>query len=270
MDFVQALILSIVEGITEFLPISSTGHLVLASEILGIHQTEFVKSFEIFIQLGAILAVVILYFQKYSANFKAWRNIVLAFIPTAIIGLIFYQVVKDILLGNMTVTLLAIFLGGLVLIFIDRVLPHSKQTVKSVDQIKPKEAIIIGLIQSISIIPGISRAASTIIGGLILGLPKSLAVEFSFLLAVPTLLAAAGLDLIKTNFQFSSSEWISLTIGFIGSFISALIVIKWFIKFVSDEQTFQAPLIKYIQNHSFFAFGIYRVILAVVFWMFIL
>lgn len=253
MDFIHALILSAVEGITEFLPISSTGHLILASKILGIPETEFVKSFEIFIQLGAILAVVIVYFKQYSTRIKAWKNIVLAFIPTAIIGLIFYKIVKDVLLGNVLITLIALFLGGIVLLFVDKLIPSKGQKVDSIEQITPKNALLIGLFQSISIIPGVSRAAATIIGGLYLGLSKETAVEFSFLLAVPTMLAATGLDLVKSHFHFSGSEWVVLLVGFLGSFLSALVVIRWFIK--------------YVKGHSFFAFGVYRIILSAIYFL---
>ncbi len=250
MDFLQAIVLSVVEGITEFLPISSTGHLVLASKILSIPQTEFVKSFEIFIQLGAILAVVVLYFKRYIRQFKAWKNIVLAFLPTAFVGFLFYNVIKEILLGNLGVTLLALFLGGIILIFVEKFVPKVGK-VKSVQDISVKSALLIGLFQSASIIPGVSRAAATIIGGLFLGLSREAAVEFSFLLAIPTLLAATGLDLVKAQFSFSSVEWSLLFVGFLGSFITALIVIKWFIK--------------YVQSHSFVVFGVYRVILALIY-----
>lgn len=256
MDYLSAIILSIVEGITEFLPISSTGHLVLASNLLQIPQTDFVKSFEIIIQLGAIMAIVVLYFKTLTTNLKIWKNIVLAFIPTAILGLIFYDFIKTVLLGNIYITLMAIFLGGVILIFIDKLIPNSSKKTSNLEKITLRNALLIGLFQSVSMIPGVSRAAATIIGGLFLGLDKKSAVEFSFLLAIPTMLAATGLDLIKSNFNFTSSEWLILAVGFIGSFITALVVVKWFIQ--------------YIQNHSFFAFGIYRVILSIIFFLFLL
>lgn len=256
MNYFDSLILSIVEGITEFLPISSTGHLVLASNLLGVTQTEFVKSFEIFIQLGAILAVVVLYYKTLTTNFKIWKTILLAFIPTAILGLVFYKIVKTLLLGNVMVTLLALFVGGLVLIFLEKILPKKKASIESINKITPKQAVLIGLSQSVSMIPGVSRAGATIVGGMFLGLDKKVATEFSFLLAIPTMMAATGLDLVKSNFTFSQDEILILAIGFVGSFITALFAVKF--------------LIKYVQNHTFFAFGVYRIILALVFWMFLL
>lgn len=258
MDLLQALTLSLIEGITEFLPISSTGHLVLTAHLLKINQTEFVKSFEIFIQLGAILAVVILYW-KTLINFNVWKNIVLAFIPTAILGLVFYDYIKEVLLGNVLVTLATLFLGGIILIFVDSLFQENdsgKKKIESMEKLTPKVALLIGLAQSVSMIPGVSRAAATIIGGLFLGLSKKTAVEFSFLLAIPTMLAATGLDLVKSSFQFTTVELGLLGVGFLGSFITALVAVKWFIK--------------YVQNHNFVAFGVYRIVLALIFWLFLI
>ncbi|EKD91057.1 MAG: hypothetical protein ACD_30C00049G0025 [uncultured bacterium] len=250
MDYLNAIILSIVEGATEFLPISSTGHLVLASKVLNIPQTNFIKSFEIFIQLGAILAVVFLYWQKLIYNFKLWKNILIAFIPTAIVGLAFYEIIKNYFIGNLQITLLALFLGGLILIFVDKLL--KEKDFDSLEKLTVKQSLLIGLAQSVSVIPGVSRAAATIIGGQFAGLSKKAALEFSFLLAIPTMFAATGLDVIKSNFNFSLTEWSYLFIGFIGSFITALFVIKWFIKFV--------------EKNNFFIFGVYRIILSILFW----
>lgn len=253
MTVVDALILSIVEGLSEFLPISSTGHLVLASKLLGVTQTEFVKSFEIFIQLGAILAVVVLYRQKFLSGLKIWKSLIAAFLPTAILGLIFYKIIKNYLLGNVPITLAALFLGGLILIFLNKLFPREKQ--QTVGTLTYKQAIVIGLFQSISMVPGVSRAAATIIGGRQQGLSKTEAVEFSFLLAVPTMLAATGLDLVKSNFSFSANEYQLMAIGFSGAFVTALIAIRFFINF--------------IKNHDFKLFGYYRILLAMVFYLLI-
>jgi undecaprenyl-diphosphatase len=253
MEFWHVLVLSVVEGITEFLPISSTGHLVLTSHLLNIPQTQFVKTFEVFIQIGAILAVIFLYFRTLTSSLKVWINIILAFTPTAILGLIFYDVIKEVFLGNILITLVALFLGGILLIFIDKLLPSSGK-IDSIEKLTPKKALLIGLAQSVSMIPGVSRAAATIIGGLSLGFTKKAAVEFSFLLAIPTMFAATSLDLIKSEFNFTSVEWQLLALGTLGSFITALVVIKWFLK--------------YVQNHNFVAFGVYRIILALLFWIF--
>lgn len=251
MDIIQALILSVIEGVTEFLPVSSTGHLVLASNLLKIPQTEFVKSFEIFIQLGAILAVVVLYVKKYFKNFKAWKNIVAAFIPTAIIGFLLYKIVKSFLLGNMLVTVLALLIGGILLIALERIHKEKKSDVNSIEALSLRQSFMIGLVQSISIIPGVSRSAATILGGMFLGAKRETAVEFSFLLAVPTMLAATGLDLLKSNFFFTSQEVMILAVGFVGSFITALLIVKWFIKF--------------IKTNNFFWFGVYRIVLSLIF-----
>lgn len=262
MDFLEAILLSIVEGITEFLPISSTGHLLLATNFLKIQQTEFVKSFEIIIQLGAILSVVVLYWKKLSRNFALWRNIVIAFIPTAIIGLAFYKIIKEVFFENILVVVFALLIGGILLIVLEKLLllrhsrPGSESWVNSsgnpkIEDLSLKQSLLIGLAQSVSVIPGVSRAAATILGGMFLGLKKETAVEFSFLLAIPTMMAATGLDLIKSEFNFSSDELMILGVGFIGSFITALLVVKWFIKF--------------IQTNNFFWFGVYRIILSVIY-----
>lgn len=256
MDYLQALIFAVVEGITEFLPISSTGHLVLTAKLLNIPQTDFVKSFEIIIQLGAILAVVFLYWKTIFGNKKVWKPVALAFIPTAVIGLVLYQTIKTVLLGNEMVTLYALLIGGVVLIVIELLYKDSKEDISKIEDISTKNALLIGVFQSLSIVPGVSRAAATIIGAMLLKTSRKTAVEFSFLLAIPTMAAATGLDLLKSNFDFSTQEYSVLAVGFIGSFIVALLAIKFFIKF--------------IQNHTFIPFGIYRIILAFLFFLFLM
>ena len=207
MTIIQALILSVIEGVTEFLPVSSTGHLILAGSLLKIPSTDFVKSFEIAIQLGAILAVVGLYWQKLFTNTKLWLPLIAGFLPTAAVGLVGYSFIKHNLLGNTTVVLWSLGIGGGVLLFIDK-LVGGKQ--KSLTTLSWKDAVVIGAFQAISVVPGVSRAAATIIGGLVAGLERKLAVEFSFLLAIPTMMAATGLDLVKSGWGFSSSEWLLL------------------------------------------------------------
>ena len=255
MDYLQAGILSVVEGLTEFLPISSTGHLILASDLLKITQTDFVKSFEIIIQLGAILAVLVLYWKKFL-EVKLWPKILTAFIPTAIIGLIFYKLVKDVLLGNTAVTLIALFLGGIALIVLEMYFKEKDRPTKKLEQISLKNSFLVGLFQSISIIPGVSRSASTIIGGLICGLDRKTAIEFSFLLAVPTMFAASALDIIETQLNFTQNEIICLILGLFGAFITAIFAIKFFLKF--------------IQNHTFIPFGIYRIVLAILYYLLVI
>jgi undecaprenyl-diphosphatase len=270
MTYIDALIFAIVEGITEFLPISSTGHLVLTSRLLGVPQTEFVKSFEVIIQLGAILAVVVLYWNKLfnfkkglainkqslSMNNRVWINVIAAFIPTAIIGFALYSVIKNILLGNEYITLAALFIGGVLLILLEKIHTEKNTHVSKIEDLSIKQSILIGLAQSISIIPGVSRSAASILGGMFFGAKRQTAVEFSFLLAIPTMMAATGLDLLETNFALTSQQWLLLSIGFIGSFVVALIVVKWFIKFV--------------QKNTFVPFGIYRIIAAFLYWVIVL
>lgn len=251
MDLFDAIILSIIEGLTEFLPISSTGHLVLATHLLNIPQTSFVKSFEVSIQLGAILAVVILYFKTLTTNKTLWPKLLTAFLPTAMLGLIFYQIVKNLLIGNLAVTLIALFLGGVILILFERFFKEQERISKFEDM-NLKQAFMIGLFQSISMIPGVSRAAASIIGGMLIGLKRKPAVEFSFLLAIPTMFAATSLDLYKSGFNFTYSEWGLLGLGFTGSFLTAILAIKFFLRF--------------IQDHSFLLFGIYRILLALIFY----
>ena len=253
MNYFQAIILSIVEGVSEFLPISSTGHLILATDILKIAQTGFVKDFEIIIQLGAIFAIVALYWNSLYRNIEVWKKVIIAFIPTGIIGLILFKFIKSYLLGNLYITLAALLIGGILLIVLEMIYKDKVHHVGKIEEITYANAFLIGLCQSIAIIPGVSRSAATIIGALLLGTKRKVAVEFSFLLAVPTMLAATGLDLIKSNFSYSPEQWLMLGIGFLGSFIVALIVVKWFLKFV--------------QTHTFIPFGIYRIVAAILFYV---
>jgi undecaprenyl-diphosphatase len=256
MNFLQAFILSFVEGFSEFLPISSTGHLILASKLLNITQTDFVKSFEIIIQLGAIFAVIFLYWGKISKDVRIWKKIITAFIPTAIIGFLLYKVIKVFLLGNSTITVLSLFIGGIIIIFMERSFGKKIPNENGVDKISYRQAFLIGLFQTLSVIPGVSRSAVTIISALFLGTKRIAAVEFSFLLAIPTMLAATALDIVEINFAFSQQESIVLLIGFLGSFLFAIISIKF--------------LLNFIKTNTFIPFGIYRIIIAIIFGLFIL
>lgn len=256
MDYFQAVILSIVEGVSEFLPISSTGHLVLTANLLGISHNDFVKSFEIFIQLGAILGVVVLYWERLMSGFKLWKKLFVALIPTLVIGLALYSFIKNVLIGNELVTVLALGIGGVVIIGLEYYYSKKiRQHEKDIDGMSMKNAFLIGLGQSVSVIPGVSRAAATIFSGMMTGLSRPAAVEFSFLLAVPTMMAATGLDLVKSGSNFTTNEMGILAIGFIGSFVTSIFVIKWLVKFVSQN--------------NFIGFGVYRIILAFVYWIMI-
>lgn len=248
------MILGIVEGLTEFLPVSSTGHLILAGDLLNVYDGNFLKSFEVIIQLGAILAVVAMYWPKVWGRWVIWLKVLIAFLPTAVLGLIFYNFIKKFLLGSETVVLWSLFLGGIAILIFESFYREEVSAVDDLDKISYKQAVGIGLFQSFSMIPGVSRAAATIIGGLVLGLKRKIIVEFSFLLAVPTMLAASGLDLLKSGLNYGYGFWILLILGFFTSFLTALSVIKLFLSFV--------------QNRSFKVFGWYRIALAVVFWVF--
>lgn len=253
MDILHALILSFVEGVTEFLPISSTGHMVLVSHILQLQQTEFLKSFEIIIQLGAILAAAILYWKR-LINTKIWPQIFVAFLPAAGVGFVFYKLIKGVLIGNSLVTVIALLLGGIAFIAVEYW--HKKNNddqTTTIEQITLKNAFIIGLFQSISVIPGVSRAGATILGALLLKTNRKTAAEFSFILAVPTMCGATVLDVAKTQLSFTSNEIITLLIGLIGSFVFAIIAIRF--------------LVKYISSHDFTAFGVYRIIVAILYFL---
>jgi undecaprenyl-diphosphatase len=257
MSGVESFILGIIEGITEFLPISSTGHLILASELLKIGQSDFQKSFEIIIQLGAICAVIILYWRQFL-NIEILKRLVVAFIPTGVIGLALYKIIKTYLLGSTAVVLWAMLLGGIALIVFELWYKHSDGETamakkSSLGDISYVQAAAIGLFQAIAIIPGVSRSAATIVGGLVVGLKRTTIVEFSFLLAVPTMLAATGLDLYKNASSFSSADTLNLAIGFVTALVVAIFAIKF--------------LLTFIRTHTFIPFGIYRVVIAVVFWM---
>lgn len=256
MNISQAIILAIVEGITEFLPISSTGHLVLTAKLLGISQTDFVKSFEILIQLGAILAVVVLYFHLFLKNRKFWKTLLIAFIPSMIVGFAFYKIIKNLLIGNPYITLIALFVGGIIILLLEKQYKSMKSHTENINTISTKQAIIIGLSQSVSVIPGVSRAGATILGGMYVGLTRKTAVEFSFLLAVPTMLAASTLDLSGSYRSFSLENIWLLIIGFLVAFSVAFLAVKW--------------LLSFVRTNTLVPFGIYRIILSIAYYLFIL
>ena len=251
MTLLHAIILGIVEGITEFLPISSTAHLILASHLMRLAESEFVKSFEIIIQLGAILSVVVLYWSKFW-NWDVLKKLVVAVIPTGVIGLTVYKAIKGYLLGNVNVVLLALLIGGIALIAFERWRLQNDQDEVDFAEITYRKAFLIGLFQAIAVIPGVSRSAATIVGGSLIGVSKRTIVEFSFMLAVPTMLAATGLELVKGRAALTGNYGI-LAVGFVVSFLTAIVAIKSFLG--------------YIKKHDFAAFGWYRVVLAVVYFL---
>ncbi|MDD5454722.1 MAG: undecaprenyl-diphosphate phosphatase [Candidatus Ratteibacteria bacterium] len=252
MNLFTSVILGIVEGVTEFLPISSTGHLILTSSLSQIDQSEFLKSFEIAIQLGAILSVVVLYWKSFIFEREKLGKVIAAFIPTAIMGLIFYKVMKVYLLGNQGIVLWALFIGGILIIVLEYFYSKKKRNIKEISSVTYKQAVLIGLFQSVAMVPGVSRSAATIMGGLMLGINRKTIVEFSFLLAIPTMAAAVGYDLIKTAVSFTKEQFVYLFIGFIVSFLTAMIAVKF--------------LLSFIRKNNFIPFGIYRIILSILLW----
>jgi undecaprenyl-diphosphatase len=255
MDFITAFILGIVQGISEFLPISSTGHMILASHLMGLKHTEFLKSFEIAIQVGTILSVVVLYWRSLLVDFEVIKRLVVAFIPTGVLGLTLYKLIKGYLLGSETVVLCSLLIGGIFIVAFEYWYREKEDATSEIREISYKHAVIISLFQSVAMIPGVSRSASTILGGLWLGLKRKTIVEFTFLLAVPTMLAATGYDLIKSGSQFSFDQIQYLLVGFVTAFVVALLTIKF--------------LLQFIKTHTFIPFGIYRIVL-VVFWFLLL
>lgn len=248
MTWLQTVILGIVEGITEFLPISSTGHMIITSAIMGISEDAFTKLFEVCIQFGAILSVVVLYWKKFFdlSKLQFYIKLIAAFIPAAIFGALFSKKIDALLESSLTVGM-SFFLGGIVLLFIDKL--FSKGKIDDMDKIGYPKAFLIGCFQVIAMIPGVSRSAATIVGGLQQKLTRKLAAEFSFFLAVPTMAAATVKklwDFHKAGITFQPGQMSMLLAGNIIAFIVALIAIKSFIG--------------YVQKHSFRAFGIYRIL----------
>jgi undecaprenyl-diphosphatase len=254
MDIIQTIVIAVIEGLTEFLPVSSTGHMILASAAMKIHENEFVKTFEIFIQLGAIFAIVMLYFKRFLKGLTIYYKLAIAFLPTGIIGFLAYKTIKAYLF-NPTVVSLSLVLGGIILILIDKRVVSRVSKTDTLENITYKNAFLIGLIQCFSMIPGVSRAAATIIGGVFNGLDKKQATEFSFLLAVPTMFAATGYDLLKTEASFSGNELMLLGIGLIIAFLTAWLAVTIFLKIV--------------ENYGFKHFGYYRILIGIIFLIFL-
>lgn len=261
MNFIEAIIVAIVEGITEFLPISSTGHMIITQKLLNIQSDEFVKLFTVCIQFGAILSVLVLYWKRFLAPLQAaahkddkqpflkkfdfyWK-ILFAFVPSMIFGLLLNDFI-DVLLGNVLIVAISLILGGIILIFVDR---WFKDQPEDAPLTYPK-AFKIGMFQVISMIPGVSRSAATIIGGLTQKLSRKAAAEFSFFLAVPTMFGASALELLKAYKSITVENIPVLLVGNVVAFIVAMLAIKGFIS--------------YLTRHGFKVFGYYRVIVGLI------
>lgn len=249
MNYIEALLLSFIEGLTEFLPISSTGHLILTSATIGISEDGFVKAFNIIIQFGAIASVLVLYWKRFLPDLKFYKKIFIAFLPSAIIGLAIKNKI-DLLLGSVLVVAIAFIVGGVILIWTDLKLKKTQENRKTIDTLDWKTCFFIGLIQCLAFIPGISRAGATIVGGLFLGMDKKEATEFSFFLAVPTLTGASLVKSLQVIKMINSEQIGILIFGTVFSFIFALMAIKVFIRLVS--------------KYGFKHFGYYRILVGII------
>lgn len=246
MDFIEAIILAIIEGLTEFLPVSSTGHMIIGSSLMGIENDEFVKLFTIVIQLGTILSVVVLYFKRFFQSFDFYFKLLVAFIPAAIFGLLLSDTIDKLLESPLAVAI-SLVLGGVILLFADKW--FNKPTIDSTDEISYPTAFKIGLLQCLAMIPGVSRSGATIVGGMSQKLSRKAAAEFSFFLAVPTMFGATSkklYDFYKGGYELSTEQINLLLIGNLVGFIVAIIAIKSFIGFVT--------------KYGFRAFGWYRIV----------
>ncbi len=254
MNIFEAIIIAIVEGITEFLPISSTGHMIITSSLLGIHKEEFTKLFTVAIQLGAILSVVILYYKRFFPlnRWKFYLKLLVAVVPALVLGALFEDEIDSLLESPLTVAI-TLLLGGIVLLFIDKV--FKTHTVDNEKELSFGKAFIVGCWQCLAMIPGVSRSASSIIGGMQQKLTRNFAAEFSFFLAIPTMAAATGYKLLKTfkeepEVLTAGNNLMLLIVGNIVAFIVAMLAIKFFIT--------------YLQKHGFKMFGWYRIIVGII------
>ncbi|QQS44064.1 undecaprenyl-diphosphate phosphatase [Candidatus Roizmanbacteria bacterium] len=253
MDLITIILLGIVEGLTEFLPVSSTFHLLWTSRILGIPETELVKLFTVFIQSGAILAVVLLYWKEVLSNWKLILKLIASFIPTAVMGFLMYDVIKNIFFeSRLGTTIVFIAVGGIFLLIEYLINKKVIVTTSDIQKLNYKQAFVIGAFQALAIIPGVSRAGAVLIGMMLLGFKRSESAKYSFMLSVPTIMAASLFDFIEMRevvFAHPENIWI-LAGGSIVAFVSALVGVKW--------------LIKYLQNHSLALFGWYRIVLGII------
>jgi len=253
MDLLQSIILGLIEGITEFLPISSTGHMIVVANWLGLSQTDDNKAFEVIIQLAAILAVTASYRDKFSpAYLGLWQKVVLAFIPIGAVGFLLHKQVKAMFSVEIVATMFIV--GGIIFLIVEYLLRNKQQPTTRLEDVTTMQALWIGIAQIFALIPGTSRAGASIIGALLVGLDRKTSAEFSFLLALPVMLAASGFDLLKHYQDFSGSNLTHLAVGFVTAFIAAFATLKLFLGF--------------LQRFTFVAFGIYRILFgALLFWM---
>ncbi|MDD3324499.1 MAG: undecaprenyl-diphosphate phosphatase [Sulfurospirillaceae bacterium] len=254
MDIFQSIIMGIVEGFTEFLPISSTGHMIIVGDWLGLEQNHFVKAYEIIIQFAAILAVVLNYKEKFSPKkINLWMKLAVAFVPLGAVGFLFAKQIKA--LFSIEIVALMFIIGGVIFLAVEKFYKPKEHFVDDVEKVSYKQALWIGIAQVFALIPGTSRAGASIIGAMLVGLTRKASAEFSFLLAFPVMCATTGYDIVKHHSEFSDSNWLVLGVGFVVSFAVAYLTIKLFLKF--------------LENFTFVAFGVYRILFgALLLWVY--
>lgn len=254
MNIFESIILGIVQGFTEFLPISSTGHLIVTSALFGIDQTVTTKAFEVIIQFASILAVIFNYKDKFTLEkIELWKKLILAFIPIGVVGFLFAKHIKA--LFSVEVVAVMFIMGGIVFLIIEKYYKKKEHFIDDIEKVSYKQAFYIGLAQIFALIPGTSRAGSTIVGAILVGLNRKASAEFSFLLALPVMCATTGYDLVKHYKDFTDTNLVVLAFGFVTSFIVAYLTIKLFLKF--------------LENFTFVFFGVYRIILGLILLIFI-
>ncbi|NQY94429.1 MAG: undecaprenyl-diphosphate phosphatase [Campylobacteraceae bacterium] len=254
MNIFESIILGIIQGFTEFLPISSTGHLIVASELMGINQTAVTKAYEVIIQFAAILAVVLTYRDKFTfKKIELWKKLVLAFIPIGVVGFLLASQVKA--LFSVEVVAVMFIIGGIVFLIVEKFYKEKEHSISDIEKVSYKQALLIGFAQIAALIPGTSRAGSTIIGAMLVGLNRKASAEFSFLLAIPVMCATTGYDILKHYNDFTDANFTVLGVGFVVSFIVAYLTIKLFLKF--------------LENFTFVFFGLYRIALGLLLLIFI-
>ncbi len=232
MNIIHAIVLGIVEGIFEFLPVSAAGHLTLVGHLLGINtEKPAFKIYEIFMQMGAVVAVIILYSKRLLVDKDIWLKIILGFVPTGAVGFLFYKPIKHYLLGNPFITAVMVLLGGVVILIVESF--SKKPKITSLKEVSLKDAVYVGFIQSLALIPGVSRSGATIIGAMLLGFERRTAAEFSFLIAIPTILSAGFYSLLKDHSQIHHQDIIPMVISFITALIFAILSVKTFLSFIS-------------------------------------
>lgn len=246
MDTLQAVIIGVIEGFTEFLPVSSTGHMIVASKFLGVDQNAVTKAYEVIIQFAAILAVMLIYRDKLDVKkVDLWFKLFIAFLPLAVVGYLLKDFIKT--LFDVQVVAWMFILGGIVFLIVEYLYKERPHTTQNVEKVTIKQALAVGFAQIFSLIPGTSRAGATIIGGLLSGMDRKTAAEFSFLLAIPVMAAVSGYDLLKHYQEFASAHWPAFAAGFVTAFAVAWLTIKLFLAF--------------LQRFTFVPFGIYRIVL---------